>query len=210
MPAKLGLSFLRRCINGMRHLGRVRCSIHTAGARINVPTHARPFGSLRLRELRRRRADRRTRRGFHRWRSGWQIIPESKSSVATAQAATSLLAELKPQGFEASHSSLYRYVGLRPNSPRPRKARTAGPVQRCPSSRSINLMPMREAEKQTPEDAVIIERITKDCSKIASASEIARAFAKMISQRRGSDYEVWCRTVDEARIAELLFSDNYI
>ena len=137
-----------------------------------------------------------------------QFIRERLAEDGTTVKA--LLAELKLRGFEGSHSALYRYVGLHPNSPRPRKARTARPAQqRCPSPRSISLMLMRQAEKQTPEDLAIVQRLTNECSDIASASEIARTFAKMVCQRQASEYEEWRRTMDEARVPELSsFADS--
>ena len=70
-------------------------------------------------------------------------------------------------------------------------------------------MLMRQAEKQTPEDLAIVQRLTNECSDIASASEIARTFAKMVCQRQASEYEEWRRTVDEAKVPELSsFADS--
>jgi hypothetical protein len=105
--------------------------------------------------------------------------------------------ELRPLGFKGSAQTVRRYLrpfrvaGASPSRPDPYRRKQAPTAPAVPKPRTISKALLTHPGRLTENDALIAKNATADCPHLERLQQHIRAFAKIMTQRRGQELPSW-------------------
>jgi transposase len=126
---------------------------------------------------------------------------------AGCRQASTLWQTIREQGFRGSYTTVARWVAIRRGaaaSSRHRATATRADgscLSRRPSRRRCAWLLGREPETMTPEEQVLVARITTTVPALGVAADLARRFAAMVDTRDATDLDAWLAAASASELA---------
>ncbi|MFK0297514.1 transposase, partial [Streptomyces sp. NPDC090442] len=126
--------------------------------------------------------------------------------VTNAQTITT---ELRTLGFTGDVQTVRRYLkpfrmpGESRHRPDPHRRKPTPTLPAVPKPRKISKALLTHPDRLTQDDALILKNATAHCVHLERLEQHVRAFAKIMSQRRGQELPAWLNAVDAADLPEL-------
>jgi transposase len=140
------------------------------------------------------------------------FVPYLTAQLAAGQDnAAELYRAIQAQGFGGSASRLRQWVSRHhdphlPPRARPRRGSPpnvpAGPQQRPLSARGGSWLLVRERQKLTADEQVLLERLLTADAQITAGYTLAQSFGVMVRERGGANFDQWLAEAEESGLID--------